>query len=233
MIGAAGYWLFSPPAAEIAGEVLLFPRYGQLYLSSLFMLMAVFFMAWRLEIFWRTLEDKNRWPYKYLVIGFFLVCGSLFWSTSYRLLYRQLDGDVLLLLAAILLIAWLFILYAVIRHRLLNRKLFVSRKVIYTAAAPLIFAGYLILLGLASIAMRSFGWSLPYIFRWLLVVIGLLLVIVLVFSGKVRSSVKYFISTHFYVNKYEYRRRVGVLFKPPAGNSDRTRGGGGFATHIE
>ena len=205
VIGAAGYWLFSPPAAEIAGEVLLFPRYGQLYLSSLFMLMAVFFMAWRLEIFWRTLEDKNRWPYKYLVIGFFLVCGSLFWSTSYRLLYRQLDGDVLLLLAAMLLIAWLFILYAVIRHRLLNRKLFVSRKVIYTAAAPLIFAGYLILLGLATMVMRSFGWSLPYFLQWLLIVSGLLFVIVLVFSGKVRSSVKFFISTHFYVNKYEYR----------------------------
>ncbi|MFZ0134356.1 MAG: hypothetical protein WAK95_17590, partial [Desulfobacterales bacterium] len=205
VVSAGGYWLLNPPAAEILDTALLFPRYGQLYLSSLFMLMAVFVMAWRLEIFWRTLADNIRWQYKYLVIGFFLVCGSLFWSTSYRLLYRQLDGEVLLLLAALLVIAWLFILYAVVRHRLLNRKLFVSRKVIYTAAAPLIFAGYLILLGLAAMVMRSFGWSLPYFLQWLLIVSGMLFVVALVFSGKVRSSVKYFISTHFYVNKYEYR----------------------------
>lgn len=205
VIGAGGYWLFNPPAAEIADNIILFPRYGQLYLSSLLMLIAVFFMAWRLEMFWRSLTQKDRWQYKYLVIGFFLACGSLFWCSSYRLLYRQLKGEHQLLLAVLLLIAWLFISYAVIRHRLLNRKLFVSRKVIYSAAAPIAFAGYLILLGLASMLMRAFGWSLPFIFQWLLIVIGLLFVVVLVFSEKVRATVKYFISTHFYVNKYEYR----------------------------
>ena len=74
---------------------------------------------------------------------------------SYRLLYRRLDGDQLLLLAVLLLIAWFFILYAVVRHRLLNRKLFVSRKVVYTSLAPAAFAGYLILLGFASLLMRA------------------------------------------------------------------------------
>ena len=205
VIGVGGYWLLNPPAAEIVDNIILFPRYGQLYLSSVLMLIAVFFMAWRLEMFWRSITPQVRWQYKYLVIGFFLICGSLFWCSSYRLLYRQLNGEHQLLLAVLLLIAWLFISYAVIRHRLLNRKLFVSRKVIYSAAAPIAFAGYLILLGLASLLMRAFGWSLPFIFQWLLIVIGLLFVVVLVFSGKVRNTVKYFISTHFYVNKYEYR----------------------------
>ena len=205
VIGTGGNWLFNPPATELVDTVILLPRYGQLYLSSLFMLIAVFFMAWRLEMFWRTLAHKDRWQYKYLVIGFFLACGSLFWCSSYRLLYRQLNGEHQSLLAVLLLIAWLFISYAVVRYRLLNRKLFVSRKVIYSAAAPIAFAGYLILLGLASLLMRAFGWSLPFIIQWLLIVMGLLSVVVLVFSGKVRATVKYFISTHFYVNKYEYR----------------------------
>jgi len=205
VIATGGYWLFNPPAIELVDTVILLPRYGQLYLSSLFMLVAVFFMAWRLEMFWRTLAHKDRWRYKYLVIGFFLACGSLFWSSSYRLLYRQLNGEHQSLLAVLLLIAWLFISYAVVRYRLLNRKLFVSRKVIYSAAAPIAFAGYLILLGLASLLIRAFGWSLPFIFQWLMIVTGLLFVVVLFFSGKVRAAVKYFISTHFYVNKYEYR----------------------------
>ena len=205
VIGTGGLWLFNPPATELVDNVIRLPRYGQLYLSSLFMLIAVFFMAWRLEMFWRVLAHKDRWQYKSLVIGFFLACGSLFWCSSYRLLYRQLNGEHQSLLAALLLIAWLFISYAVVRYRLLNRKLFVSRKVIYSAAAPIAFAGYLILLGLASLLMRVLGWSLPFIFQWLLIVMGLLFVVVLVFSEKVRDTVKYFISTHFYVNKYEYR----------------------------
>ena len=203
--GVGGYWLFTAPSVEIVGNVIFFPRYGQLYLSSLLMLMAFFLLAWRLEMFWRTLAKNDRWQYRYLVIGFFLVCGSLFWCASYRLLYRRLLIDHLLLLAVLLVIAWFFSLYAVTRHRLLNRKLFVSRKVIYSAVAPITFAVYLILLGLSSLLMRAFGWSLPEILQWLLVVAGLLCVIALVLSGKVRSSVKYFISTHFYVNKYEYR----------------------------
>ena len=168
-MGAVGYWLFTAPSVEIVDNVLLFPRFGQLYFSALLMLMAFFFMAWRLEMFWRALTKKDRWQYKYLVIGFFLVCGSLFWCASYRLLFRRLDSDHLLLLAVLLVIAWFFSLFAVVRHRLLNRKLFVSRKVIYSAAAPVTFAVYLILLGLSSLLMRTFGWSTA---RYLAMAVG-------------------------------------------------------------
>ncbi len=205
VVGVGIYWLFAPPVVEFVSNNLLFPNYGQLYLFSLFMLVASFFMAWRLEVFWRVLSKLQRWQYKYLVIGFFIVCGCLFWCASYRIFYRRLDGDHFLLLAILLIIAWLMTLYAVMRHRLLNRKLFVSRKVIYSAAAPITFAAYLGLLGLTTLMMRVFGWSLSYFFQWLLIIIGLLSVVTLTFSGKVRSAVKYFISTHFYVNKYEYR----------------------------
>jgi putative PEP-CTERM system histidine kinase len=205
VLGGGFYGLLHPPAVEIVADLLVFPRFGHVYISSFFMLLAAFLMAWQLEMYWRSLDPKDRWQVKYLVVGFFLISGSFFWCASYRLLYRRLVGDHNLLLAILLMIAWSLILYAVIHHRLLNRKLFVSRRVIYSAVAPIIFAGYLILLGLASLLMRAIGWSLPYVFQWLLIVSGLLFVIVLVFSGKVRSSVRYFISTHFYVNKYEYR----------------------------
>ena len=205
ILGGGFYGLLHPPSIEIVAELLVFPRFGHVYISSLFMLLAVFLMAWQLEMYWRSLNPKDRWQVKYLVVGFSLISGSFFWCASYRLLYRRLVGDHQLLLAILLMIAWSLILYAVVHHRLLNRKLFVSRKVIYSAVAPITFAGYLILLGLASLLMRVIGWSLPYVFQWLLIVIGLLFVVVLFFSGKVRRSVRYFISTHFYVNKYEYR----------------------------
>jgi hypothetical protein len=144
-VGAGSYGLFNPPAAEILEGFILFPSYGYLYFSSVFMLVALFAVVWRLEIFWRALDQRKRWQFKYLVIGIFLVCGSLFWLISYRLLYRRLAGEHHLLAALLLLIAWFCTVYAVLRHRLLNRKLFLSRQVIYSAVAPITFAGYLIL----------------------------------------------------------------------------------------
>jgi hypothetical protein len=57
------------------------------------------------------------------------------------------------------------------------------------AAAPAVFAGYLVLLGFTSLLMRAIGWSLPHAFQRFLIIAGLLIVFVSAFSGKVRSSV--------------------------------------------
>ena len=205
VLGSGSYGLFKPPAVETVAGAWVFPRFGSLYISSLFMLLAAFFMVWRLEMYWRALKPQDRWRFKYLAVGFFVISVSLFWCASYRLSYLRLVDDHFQLLAILLLISWLFVSYAVARHRLLNRTVFVSRKVVYSGLAPAIFAGYLILLGGASVTMRAFGWSLPFVLQWLMVILGLLLITVLALSGTVRKSVKYFISTHFYVNKYEYR----------------------------
>jgi putative PEP-CTERM system histidine kinase len=204
-VSLGSYWLFISPAFKISDYHLLFPYHGLLYFSSLFVLIACLVMAWRVETFWRKLPPKDRWLYKYLVIGILLISGSIGWSTSFRIAYLWLNGDHLFLLSIFLLTAWLLISYAVIRNRLLNRKIFVSRKVVYSTIAPIAFAAYLITLGVITLLMRSFGWSLHFVLQWLMIIAGLLLITALAFSGKVRAKVKFFISTHFYVNKYEYR----------------------------
>jgi len=199
------YWLINRPAFEIIGYNLILPYHGQLYFSSLFLLISVLVMAWRAEAFWRTLPQKDRWLYKYLVIGILLICVSLGWTASFRIAYMRMMDDHLLLLSICLLTAWFLIGYAMIRNRLLNRKIFVSRKVVYSTIAPMAFASYLIALGIISLLMRSFGWSLHSVLQWLIIVAGLLLITVFALSSRIRAKVKFFISTHFYVNKYEYR----------------------------
>jgi putative PEP-CTERM system histidine kinase len=198
-------WWWRAPAFETSAAMLTIPHYGPLYFSALFTLLAGLILAWRLELFWRMLGSRAHWQYKYLVLGFFLVIGSLVWSTSYRLTYLHLVGEHLLLLALLLITAWFLIVYAVARHRLLNRRLFVSRKVVYSALVPSIFAGYLIALGLTSLLLRTLGWTLPFVAQWLLIILGLLGITVVALFKRVRGKVKYFISTHFYLSKYEYR----------------------------
>ncbi|MCP4694143.1 MAG: GAF domain-containing protein [Desulfobacterales bacterium] len=60
-------------------------------------------------------------------------------------------------LQAILLLAgWISTLYAVTHHRLLNRKIFVSRKVVYSFVASTLLAVYFIGLGIVTIIMNEF-----------------------------------------------------------------------------
>jgi putative PEP-CTERM system histidine kinase len=205
VVGLACYCLAWRPVVQVADEILTFDPYGPVYFYSIFILIAMLFAAWRLEQFWHALTLAHRWEYKFLVVGSFLVCGALGWATSYRLTYLRLVPNHLFLLAALLLLAWSLMCYAVARHRLLNRKMFVSRKVVYSFVAPSIFAVYLFGLGIVSLVMRTFGLPLPFVLRWLFLALGLVALGLFTCSGKLRRRVHFFISTHFYVNKYEYR----------------------------
>ena len=208
---AAGYCLDRRPTIEISYEILMFNFGSPQYFYSFFLLMPMLYSAWRLEQFWRFLEPARRWEYKFLVVGSYLVCGTLVWASSYRLTYLNLIHDHFLLLATLLLLAWSLMLYAVARHRLLNRRIFVSRKIVYSFVAPCIFAIYLCGLGIVSLVIRYFGLSLPFVLRWLFLAVGLVGLGLFACSGKLRRRVHFFISTHFYINKYEYRDEWLIL----------------------
>lgn len=201
----AGYFLALDSVIEISDAMLNLPIYSPVYFSAVFILMTVLYAAWRLEHFWRVLNVAQRWEHKILVGGSFLVCGALAWSCSYRLTYLAIVPGHLLLLSMLLLSAWALMAYAVVHHRLLNRKIFVSRKVVYSFVVPSLFAAYFLGFGMISLIIRTFGLQLSFVLKWLFLVLGGVAVGLFAFSGKIRRRVHYFISTHFYINKYEYR----------------------------
>jgi putative PEP-CTERM system histidine kinase len=200
-----GYLLVYRLLIEISDASIAFHIYSLVYFSAVFILLTVLNTAWRLELFWRALNAARRWEYKFLMVGSLLICGALAWASSYRLTYLAIIPRHLLLLAALLLFGWALMSYGVVNHRLLNRKIFISRKVIYSFVVPFILAAYLLVFGLITMAMRSFGLQLSYVLKWLLVALGFVAAGLFIFSGKMRRRVHFFISTHFYINKYEYR----------------------------
>lgn len=194
-----------PSAHDILNDSLVFSAHTHFYWLSLFSLAAMLFVAVRLERFWNRLSLKQKWQFKFFIVGMLLACGTFIWIYSYRITYRIILAPHLLLACFLTALAWLLIITAIIRHSLPSQKITLSRKVVYTSIAPSIFIAYLLGLGLISLAMRQFGWSLPFILYWLLIAAGLVILTLLLLSGKVRHQVKYFISTHFYGHKYEYR----------------------------
>lgn len=201
----AGYYLICRTGIELADAGPFFMMYGPVYFSACFMLVAVLYVSWRLEQFWRGLKAAQRWEYKYLVIGSLLIGATFVWIASYRLTYLTIVPRHLLLTAIFLLFGWALVSYAVLHHRLLNRKFFVSRKVVYTFAIPTLLAVYLLGFGLISLLMRTFGLEMAFIVQWLLVASGCVAAVIFAFSGKIRRRIQFYVSTHFYVNKYEYR----------------------------
>ncbi len=205
LVTIAGYFLASSSVVEISDTILFFRIYSPVYFSTVFVLIVVLYFSWRLEEFWRSLDGARRWEYKFLVVGGYLVCGAFAWSSSYRLTYMTILPKHLQLLSMLLCSGWAMMAYAVIHHRLLNRKIFVSRKVVYAFVVPSLLAAYLLCFGMVSLLMRIFGLEMSFVLKWLFLALGLVAAGLFVFSGKIRRRAHFFISTHFYINKYEYR----------------------------
>ncbi|MGB3212101.1 MAG: XrtA/PEP-CTERM system histidine kinase PrsK [Desulforhopalus sp.] len=205
LLTVAVYSLVSHPGIEISDATLLFHLYSPAYFSNVFILFIVLYSAWRLEGFWRSMDGARRWEYKFLIVGSYLVCGALAWSSSYRLTYLTIVPKHLLLHSILLLCGWIMIFYAVVHHRLLNRKIFVSRKVIYSFVVPSLLAAYLLIFGIVTLTMRAFELEVSIVLKWLFLLLGLVAVGLFVFRRKTRRRIYFFISTHFYINKYEYR----------------------------
>lgn len=175
------------------------------FMFNFLMMVSIVGVLWRLEIYWRNFTPQNRWMFKYLFAGGFLVSVILGFASAYRFSYHMMHLHYFQFLAACLVLAWLMMGYAVIRHRMFNKKIFISRKVVYASVAPLAFLGYIAAIGLVSMLMKWFAIPFPVVLKWFLVVAGIVFVCLMALSVKVRRNIKFFISTHFYINKYEYR----------------------------
>ncbi len=193
------------PSVAINRDGVSVSQFRPVYFSSLISILVMLLMAWQLEAFWRQLPKSRRRDYGLFVVGGTLVCVVQGGVASYLVTYLELTNDVLFLQATFLLVAWALLVIAVLRHRLLNRNLFISRKIVYSIVAPSLFAVYFLALGTISLVIRLYDYPLKLVLFWFVVGVGAVGMAVLAVSEPVRQRLKFFISTHFYVDKYEYR----------------------------
>ncbi|TKB25010.1 PEP-CTERM system histidine kinase PrsK [Desulfopila sp. IMCC35006] len=201
----AGYLLAFHSVILVFDNGVLFQADSLIYFFNLFVLAAVLYSAWRLEQFWRSLDKARRWEYRFLVVGSYLVCAAMAWASSYRLTYLTILPKHLQLLSLLLFSGWIMIAYEVFHHRLLQRRIIVSRRVVYTFVVPSLLAIYLTFLGIISLLMRTFGLEMFFVLKWLFVALGFVAVGLFICSGRIRRRTHFFISRNFYANKYEYR----------------------------
>lgn len=97
------------------------------------------------------------------------------------------------------------ILFAVVRHRLLNVDIFVSRYVIYKSVSLLAVGAYLSIVGIMVIGVQNFGDGKYAHLIPLFVFAALLGIGILLLSEGLRRNMQAFVNVNFFRNKYDYR----------------------------
>jgi putative PEP-CTERM system histidine kinase len=221
VITAGWIWL-TPNGISLAADtppVMIFQKSIRPFL--LFVIASLLLIIFQMEKLFSMTSGSRRWQIKYALLAiasaslFFLIqAGLIFYGMRFR-------ADLIPANSMVLLASQSLVLFALVRHRFLEVRVFISREVTYRAFMTSAAAAYL-----ASVALFGY-WSSTSGHRYGLMVAvggGFLLMVAGaagLLSTTVRGGVRHYINTHFYRNKYEYRSRWNSFTRHLAAIDDR------------
>lgn len=199
------YWpVFSVTGADRALPRLVIGSFEKS--GAVFILVVCVGLLWRLENILRQSERGLRWRVKYAVLGLFIICGNFIWDMGYRLSYLELVPEQFAFSSLVLITGLGFFMFAVIRFKLFRVEVFVSRYIVYHSVAILGAGLYLTILGIITVVIRYTKIPLPQVAWHIFFFLAAVVFVVVAISQDVRNKVRFFINTHFFANKYDYRR---------------------------
>lgn len=140
---------------------------------------------------------------------FILGLGGLFayllFLTIRNLLFYQINLTLIPMSSLIFIICTVVIAFSVVRHKLMDVNLYISRLVIYNSITLFIIGGYLLFVGLVSKVFRSLNIIPGYNFEILFLFVAILIFFTLLLSDRVRWKSRILINRHFYRSRYDYR----------------------------
>lgn len=185
---------------HLLGVNLVAPIYAGYLLSAITGLLLV-------EQLFRNIDKTNRWAFKYL----FIALGGLFSFDlllySDALLFRITDAQVWSARGLILVAITPLLAVSAARNPSWKLDVFVSRRIVFHGATIIGAGLYLIVLAAAGWWLRARGgdWGSTLYAAFLFV--GVLGLVTVIASGRVRSEIRVFLSKHFFNYKYDYREQ--------------------------
>lgn len=175
-------------------------RYFYIYLILAFVLNLV-----HLENTLRSASGVKKEQIKYTIFGVGAILAFFIYLSSQALLFSTLIIETIPVTSAVILISASMMALFIVRHRLLDVDIFISRYVIYSSLTVSIVGIYLLAVGLIAQGIKYFNIPFDYFFTTLFVFISILALIILLFTASLRRKVQLFINRHFYKHKYEFR----------------------------
>ncbi|NOY53064.1 MAG: PEP-CTERM system histidine kinase PrsK [Deltaproteobacteria bacterium] len=162
-------------------------------------------ILFQMEQTFRSASTNQRIRLKFLILG--IACGSLYllFLAGRILLYHSIAIDYLVAGAVVASACWLMILFAMVRHRLLQADLFISRQVVFTSVAAFGIGLYLFVAGMIGFFIRSRRSQWDLLITIIFVALTIIFFAMLLYSPVLQRRIKHFIHTHFYRYQYDYR----------------------------
>src|SRR3990172_8305078 len=159
----------------------------------------------QLESTYRSSEGKDRGRVKYVLFGVGGALGFFIYLASHALLFSSLYIEVIPLISAVVIISTLLMALSIVKHRLMDVHIYVSRSVFFSSVTVLIVGLYLLAVGTIAHGIKFFDMPFEGFFSVLFVFVSVLLIAALVLNTALTRKVKLFISRHFYRQKHSFR----------------------------
>lgn len=175
-------------------------RYFYIYLILGFLLNLT-----HLENILRSSKGVKRWQIKYVIFGVGGILGFFIYLSSQALLFSTLKVQIFLSLSAVILISVTMMAFFIIRHRLLDVDIFISRYVVYNSLTVLIVGLYLLSAGLLAKGIKYLNIPFVDFFNTIFIFTATLALFVFFFGTTIRRKFQLFINRNFFKHKYEFR----------------------------
>jgi signal transduction histidine kinase len=159
----------------------------------------------QLENVFRAAPRELRYRLKYLILGVAALSGMRIYLLTLATLYGWIAASAGLSLAVATLVGGGMAIYALVRFRLLDVDIFISRYVIYGSIALVGTGAYLLAVGLAVHGLTLMGGPSAGHLAPVVLFVALVVLSIALLSDQVRWKVRHFVDRHFYKNRHDYR----------------------------
>jgi putative PEP-CTERM system histidine kinase len=174
---------------------------------SIFRLLALTAALANLERTARSADQTQRFRMKYFLLGLGAIFAVAIFRLSQVILYSSVEQWIAPLFSTVAIIGCALMTFAVVRLRLFDVDIALSRYVVYKSVAVILVGAYLLGVGLVAQIVTSLGGPSSAYWDALIVVVSLIALAVVLLSYDVRHRVKRLISRHFFREKYDYREK--------------------------
>ncbi|HET8761603.1 MAG TPA: XrtA/PEP-CTERM system histidine kinase PrsK [Nitrospiria bacterium] len=171
-----------------------------------FLLLSLTLVLVNLERTVRSADRGLRWRMKYLILAVFAIMAVAIFDVSQVILYESAERWIAPLFSSVMILGCGLMTFAVVRYRLFEVDIFLSRYVVYNSLTLILVGVYLLGVGLAAQAVKSLGGDSSAYWSALVVVVSVIALAVVLLSYDVRTRMKVFINRHFFKYKYDYRK---------------------------
>ena len=168
------------------------------------MLLIVIATLMNLENTFRSSSGLERWQIKYILFGLGSILLFYVYILSQRLLYNAIDMNNIYIMSAAILGANILITYSIIRNKIVDGDIYVSRKVIYSSFSLIAIGLYSIIIALSAQILRTFHLQKNLKLDVLLIFFAALAMIIVFYKESFRRKTKAIINRNFRKSKYVY-----------------------------